>query len=60
MWLTDLEKAIAKMREELCDFNFINIESIKPIWGGGIAFRTTYFTTIKVYRNGVIEEVKDE
>ena len=59
MWLQDVEKAIAKMREEMCDFNFICVESIKPSADGSIVFKTTYFTYIKVYRNGVIEEIKE-
>ena len=59
MWLSDVEKAIAKMREEMCDFNFICVESIKPSADGGIVFKTTYHTYIKVYRNGVIKEIKE-
>ena len=55
MWLSDLEKALAKMREEMCDFNFICIKKITPAVDG-IVFETTYDTYIKVYRNGVIEE----
>ena len=59
MWLQDLEKALAYLREK-CDFNFICVESIKPSADGGIVFKTTYFTYIKVYRNGVIEEYNEE
>lgn len=59
MWLTDIEKAIAHMREEMCDFNFICIEKILAM-PDGVAFKTTYHTIIKVYRNGIIEEEKDE
>lgn len=59
MWLQDVEKAIAKMREEMCDFNFICVESIKPSADGGVVFKTTYHTFIKVYRNGVIEEKEE-
>ena len=60
MWLTDVEKAITKLREESCDFNFICVESIKPSADGAIVFKTTFFTYIKVYRNGVIEEYNEE
>ena len=56
MWLQDVEKAIVKMREEMPDFNFICVESIKPSADGGVVFKTTYHTYIKVYRNGVIVE----
>ena len=59
MWLQDVEKAIAKMREEMPNFNFICIESIKPSANGGTVFKTTYHTFIKVYPNGVIEEKKE-
>jgi hypothetical protein len=60
MWLQDLEKAVIKLREERCDFNFICVESVKPSADGGIIFKTTYFTYIKVYRNGIIEEYDEE
>lgn len=60
MWLTDVEKAITKLREEQCDFNFICLESIKPGLDRSIIFKTTYHTYIKVYRNGVIEEYNEE
>lgn len=59
MWLNDLEKAIAKLREERCDFNFICVEKVTPAADGGVVFKTTYHTYIKVYRNGAIEE-RDE
>lgn len=59
MWLQDVEKAIAKMREEMPNFNFICVESIKPSADSGIVFKTTYHTFIKVYLNGVIEEKKE-
>ena len=59
MWLSDLEKALAKMREEMCDFNFICIEKITPAWDGSIVFKTTHHTYIKVHRNGVIEEKQE-
>ena len=60
MWLQDVEKAIAKMREEMPNFNLIYVESIKPSADGGVVFKTTYHTYIKVYRNGVIEEKKED
>lgn len=59
MWLQDLEKALARLKEE-CDYNFICIESVKPSADGSIVFKTTYFTYIKVYRNGIIEEYDEE
>ena len=60
MWLIDLEKAIIKLREERCDFNFICVENVKPAADGSVVFKTTYFTYIKVYRNGTIEEISEE
>ena len=59
MWLQDLEKALAKMREEMCDFNFICVEKITPAWDSGIVFKTTYHTYIKVDRDGTIREIKE-
>ena len=60
MWLNDLEKAIAKLREERCDFNFICVENVKPSADGGVVFKTTYFTYIKVFRDGTIIEKKED
>lgn len=60
MWLQDLEKALAKMREEMCDFNFVNVEKITPAADGGIVFKTTYHTYIKWFPNGEIVERKEE
>ena len=59
MWLTDLEKALAYLREKKDNFNEIVIEKITPAWDGGIVFKTTYHTSIKVDRNGAIREIKD-
>lgn len=56
MWLTDLEKALAYLREKKDNFNEIVVEKITPSADGGVVFKTTYHTYIKVYRNGVIEE----
>lgn len=55
MWLQDLEKALAKMREQY-DFNMFCIESITPAADGGIVFKTTYHTYIKWFPNGEIRE----
>ena len=60
MWLQDVEKTIAKMREEMPNFNLVYVESIKPSADGGVVFKTTYHTYIKVYRNGAIEEKKED
>lgn len=60
MWLQDLKNAIVKLQEERCDFNSICLDSVKPSADGGIIFKTTYFTYIKVYRNGIIEEYDEE
>lgn len=60
MWLQDLKNAIIKLQEERSNFNFICLDSVKPSADGGIVFKTTCFTYIKVYRNGVIEEYDEE
>ena len=60
MWLQDLEKALTKMREERPDFNFICVENVRGGANGAVVFKTTYFTYIVVYRNGVIEEYKED
>ena len=59
MWLQDLEKALARLKEE-CDYNFICVEKITPSADGGIVFKTTYHTYIKWFPNGEIEERKEE
>lgn len=59
MWLQDLEKALAYLREKKDNFNEIVIEKITPAWDGGIVFKTTYHTYIKVDRNGTIREIKE-
>ena len=60
MWLNDLEKAIKHMRDEMIDFNFINIENVRPAADGGIVFKTTHHTYIKVFRDGTIVEKSEE
>lgn len=60
MWLTDLQKALAYLQEKRDNFNEIVVEKITPSWDGGIVFKTTYHTYIKVYRNGTIEERNEE
>ena len=59
MWLSDLEKAIAYLREKRDDFNLMCIKEITPTWDGNIVFHTTHHTYIKVYRNGTIEEKQE-
>ena len=59
MWLNELEWAIKQMREQMIDFNFINIESVRPAADGDIVIKTTHHTYIKVFRDGTIVE-KDE
>lgn len=58
MWLQDLEKALARLKEE-CDYNFICVEKITPSADGGIVFKTTYHTYIKWFPNGEIVERKE-
>ena len=61
MWLNDLEQAIKQMREQMIDFCFICIESVHPAADGGIVFKTTHHTYIKVFRDGtIIERNEDE
>ena len=57
MWLQDLEKALAKLKEQYgFNFNTICIENVKPSADGGIVFKTTYHTYIKWFPNGEIRE----
>lgn len=60
MWLQDLKNAVVKLQEERPDFKTICLKDVRPCADGGIIFRTTYFTYIKVYRNGIIEEYDEE
>lgn len=60
MWLQDLEKAIAKMREERPDFNFICVENVRGRADGAVIFKTTYYTYIVVPRNGEIKEYRED
>ena len=60
MWLNDLEKALVKMREEMCDFNFVCVEKVTPSADGGIVFKTTHHTYIKWFPNGEIRERNEE
>jgi hypothetical protein len=61
MWLQDLEKALAKLKEQYgINFNFICVEKITPSADGGIVFKTTYHTYIKWFPNGEIRERKEE
>jgi hypothetical protein len=55
MWLQDLEKALARLKEE-CDYNFICVEKIAPAADGGIVFETTYNTYVKWFPDGTITE----
>ena len=55
MWLQDLEKALARLKEER-GYNFICVEKITPCADGGIVFKTTYHTYIKWFPNGEIIE----
>lgn len=56
MWLQDLEKALAKMKEEVKDFNLICVEKIIPCADGGIMFKTSNHTHIKWFPDGRIIE----
>lgn len=58
MWLQDLEKALARLKEE-CDYNFICVKSITPAADGGIVFKTTYHTYIKWFPDNTIRERKE-
>ena len=57
MWMCDLEKAIAKVKEFLgANASYVLFESIKPCADGGIVFKTTHHTYIKWFPNGEIRE----
>jgi hypothetical protein len=57
MWLQDLEKALARLKEEYgINLNFICVENIRPAADGGIVFKTTYHTYIKWFPNGEVRE----
>lgn len=53
MWLTDLEMAIAVIKEA---YPTTLYTKIVPCYDGGIVFYTTYETHIKWYPDGHIEE----
>lgn len=55
MWLQDLEKALAKLKEQY-DYNFICVEKITPSVDGGIVFKTTNHTYIKWFSDGTVIE----
>ena len=55
MWLTDLEKAIADIKDKICD---CCITKITPNWDGGINFHMSNFTTI-MWKDGVVQIYKD-
>ena len=55
MWLQDLEKALARLKEKF-DYNFICVEKITPCADGGIVFKTTHHTYIKWFPNDEIIE----
>lgn len=55
MWLTDLERAIADIKDKICD---CCITKITPNWGGGINFYMSNFTTI-MWKDGEVKIHKD-
>ena len=55
MWISELERAIADIKDTVCD---CCIEKIVPNWGGGINFRMSNFTTI-MWKDGEVEIHKD-
>lgn len=55
MWLTDLEKAIADIKDKICD---CCITKISSNWGGGINFYMSNFTTI-MWKDGEVTIYKD-
>lgn len=57
MWLVDLELAVKKVREK---FPCSVMEKILPCADGGIAFYTSYFTIIKWFPDGRVEERKTD
>lgn len=60
MWMCDLEKAIAKVREFLgLQARGILFESIKPSYDGGIVFKTTSHTYIKWFSDGTVIEQEE-
>lgn len=56
MRLQDLEKALAKMKEEVHDFNLICVDRIIPCADGGIMFKTSNHIHIKWFPDGKIIE----
>jgi hypothetical protein len=55
MWLTDVSRCLAIMKEKMCDFNFVCAKSILPAQNGIVVF-TTYHTAIWVQTDGTIDE----
>ena len=55
MWLSDLEKAIADIKDKVCD---CCITKITPNWCGGINFYMSNFTTI-MWKGGAVQIYKD-
>ena len=55
MWLPDLERAIADIKDKICD---CCITKITPNWGGGINFYMSNFTTI-MWKDGAVQIYKD-
>jgi hypothetical protein len=55
MWITEIEKAIADVKDKVCD---CCITKITPNWGGGINFHMSNFTTI-LWNNGEVTIYKD-
>lgn len=55
MWFSEIEKAIADVKDKICD---CCITKITPNWGGGINFYMSNFTTI-MWNNGEITIYKE-
>ena len=55
MWIGTLEKAIADVKDKVCD---CCITKITPNWGGGINFYMSNFTTI-MWKDGEVTIYKE-
>ena len=59
MWLIDVTRCLAIMKEQMSNFNFMCAKSILPAQNG-IVVHTTYHTVIWVQTDGTIIERGEE
>lgn len=57
MFIGDLNKALEAVRKQ---FPHIYLENVRGSADGGVVFKTTYFTYIKWFKDGHIEEHKED